>query len=78
MEQLGWMVLGLNTFWRNSCLQCCAVCLPCGVLMACHESLPAQLVNFFFLICLFIPQGPCIYSSAVLFKVFYRVPGKPC
>lgn len=48
MEQLGWMVLGLNTFWRNSCLQCCAVCLPCGVLMACHEPLPAQLVDFFF------------------------------
>lgn len=47
MEQLGWVVLGLNMFWRNSCLQCCAVCLLCGVLMACHESLPAQLVNFF-------------------------------
>lgn len=46
MEQLGWMVLELNVFLRNSCLQCCAVCLLCGVLISCHESLPAQLVNF--------------------------------
>lgn len=67
MEQL---VLELNMFLRDSCLQCCAVCLLCGVLMACHESFPGQLVNF--LICLLITQGWCIYSSALFSFLHYE------
>lgn len=68
LEQFGHIVLEMNTFLRNSCLQSCAVCLLWAVLMACHESLLAQLVKF--LICSLITQGPCIYSSALLFSGF--------
>lgn len=64
MEQLGQIGLELNTFMRTPCLQCCAVCLLCGAPIACHDSLPAQLVIFLHLLVDYTGIS-CIYSSAL-------------